>query len=144
MNKGIYFIILIVVIFLIVISYFAIQEEEVTIQKNNSKEIILINGSQVNIGCEVNNDCKLTVPSKLLECLPCDSFGCKFYDVADEEVLAVSTGWSPECLDDYNPDKTCAACSGGIFSEIYEFSAVCINNICVKQIEESPISFGKI
>src|SRR3989344_5759885 len=74
---------------------------------------------EYNASCNVNSDCKLDVPSKLSECLQCDSYGCLFFDLNSSEVVAVNKSWTPNCTEREPPDA-CATCVGGLVGSGYE------------------------
>ncbi len=82
----------------------------------------------VDYTCSDDDDCYLTVPSKVLECLPCDPLGCKSYDSADRAVDSVSVNWNPGCPTK-DPDSLCLACIGGINGN---YKAKCVENKCEK------------
>lgn len=79
--------------------------------------------------CNKDDDCKLEVPSKLAECLPCDPYGCQIYDVKSEEVITVNKNWSPFCPEVNKSEQICAACTGGFSGE---YLLKCINKKCFK------------
>ncbi len=102
---------------------------------NICEQAVFVGGSpcgneaiQIDYSCQTDDDCKLGVPSKLMECLPCDPYGCKFYDADDDSVEAVNKNWKPDCPDT-ELEQICAACIGGISGE---YKLHCINNKCHK------------
>ncbi len=126
MKRSVFPIVLFALLFIFLIANFSINEDL-------ERKYLEIGNEKVDIFCEVDEDCTLSVPSKLLECLPCDSLGCNLYDVSDAEVIAVNKNWNPDCPEPENSDElVCAHCAGGISSEKTYTSPRCINWICQK------------
>ncbi len=82
--------------------------------------------------CEVDDDCKFEVPSKLLECSYCDPYNCNSYNFENNDVVAINKIWSPNCPPDPIQDRNCIACVGGISGNFTLYKAKCINNQCTK------------
>jgi len=86
----------------------------------------------IDTSCQVDSDCKLEVPSDLLECRLCDPYNCKNYAFEDEEVVAINKNWNPGCPQEpLGGDRLCLACSGG-WGGFNFHEAKCIENKCMK------------
>lgn len=92
----------------------------------------LVSATGYDVFCNVDSDCKLEVPSELLRCGPCDSYGCNSYHGWDDEVVAVNREWAPVCpnVSDYGNGTVCTDCMGKL--SIDSYGAVCDDGICKK------------
>lgn len=89
--------------------------------------------SAYDTSCEIDNDCRLDVPSDLSKCLLCDSYSCRIYDGSENVVVAVNKNWYPDCPEVNMSNMICPTCIGGINS--INYSARCIENQCTKLLK---------
>lgn len=97
----------------------------------NSGQII---ADDYDVSCDVDEDCRLEIPSQQLKCLSCDPYGCIMYDASNDLVVAVNKYWKPNCPEE--SEAICTACAGGISLGSYETK--CVNNNCIK-VDNKPI-----